>query len=100
MALQIPLSAIPSQTLAVTLGNQPAEIAVRALGAKLYFDLRNNNTPVVLTRLCQNRQRLLVDAVYQGFIGELMFIDLQGDSPPRYSGLGTRWVLWYLEAGE
>lgn len=100
MALQIPLSAVPSQTLAVTVGNQATEIAVRALGGKLYFDLRRNNVPVVLTRLCQNRQRLLLDSQYQGFVGDFMFIDLQGDAPPKYSGLGVRWVLWYLEAGE
>jgi len=100
MALQVPLSAVPSQTLAVTLAGQLSEIGVRLLGQKLYFDLRKSNAPVVTTRLIQNKQRLLLDAGYRGFVGDFVFIDLQGDAPSQFAGLGTRWVLWYLEAAD
>lgn len=96
----VPLIAAPSQTLAVVLAGQPAQIALRQNGAHLYFDLRLNGQDIVLTRICRNRQRLLIDAGYRGFVGDFAFVDLHGEDEPFYTGLGARFVLVYLEAGE
>lgn len=96
--IRVPLSAEPSQTLAVVLGGQACEIALRQNGANMYFDLKVNNEPVVLSRIVRNKQRLLLDAQYQGFIGDFLFWDFQGDTQPEYTQLGTRYALFYLEA--
>jgi hypothetical protein len=37
---------------------------------------------------------------YDGFSGNLYFIDLQGSDDPQYMGFGSRWVLVYLTAAE
>lgn len=94
--LVIPLDAVPSQTVNVTLANQPARISVRTIGTKLYFSLDG----IVTNRICRDRQRLLVDAQYQGFTGEFAFVDTQGVDDPVFTGLGARFQLVYYNAGE
>lgn len=98
--LRVPLQAVPNQTLAVTLARQVAQIALRQNGANLYFDLLIKNEYVVRTRICRDRQRLLLDAKYRGFIGDFAFVDTQGIDNPSYAGLGDRFQLIYLAAGE
>lgn len=99
--IQVPLSTIPSQSLSIRLGGQPCQISLRKNGDFLYFSLLVNNEPIVTYRMCQNRQRLLIDAKYKGFIGDFMFVDQSpADAPPEYTGLNTRWIFYYLNAGE
>lgn len=94
--LVVPLAAVPSQTVDVTLANQPAHITVRTIGTKLYFSLDG----VAVNRIARDRQRLLVDSQYRGFIGEFAFVDTQGESDPVFTGLGARYQLVYYGAGE
>lgn len=98
--LRIPLQPVPNQTLAVTLARQPAQIAVRQNGSSLYIDVSVNRNSVVRGRICRDRQRLLLDAGYRGFAGELAFVDTQGKDDPQWQGLGSRWVLFYLGSDE
>lgn len=98
--LRVPLSAQPNQTFSITLGGQPAQIAVRLIGTSLYFSLQNAAVPIVTTRICRNRQRLLLDSQYQPFVGDFFFQDTQGDTDPQYLGLDTRYVLYYMEASD
>lgn len=98
--LRIPLQSLPNQTLSVTLARQSAQMVVRQNGASLYFDLTSNRISIVRTRICRDRQRLLLDAKYRGFIGDFAFVDTRGMLDPQYYGLGTRFILYYLEAGE
>lgn len=104
MSQTIPTPAVPSSTLTINLAQQSCQIELRTLGldvdAHLYFSLSVAGTPIVTTRVCRNKQRLLLDAKYQGFQGDFAFIDTQGDADPVYTGLGTRWVLVYLLASE
>ena len=37
---------------------------------------------------------------YLGFVGDLMFSDTQGTSDPSSPGLGTRYLLMYIEASD
>lgn len=98
------MAAVPSQTMSINLGGQACQLELRTLGldadAALYFTLSVGATPIVKTRICRNVQRLLADAQYQGFQGDLMFIDTQGDTDPTYAGLGARYVLLYLLPAE
>lgn len=98
--MRVPLQPVPNQTLAVTLARQPAQIALRQNGDNVYFTLLLNGTPIVRTRIVRNQQRLLLDAGYRGFKGDFVFNDMQGTDDPVYTGLGSRFVLYYLAVGE
>lgn len=103
--LIVPLVPVPSQTLAIVLAQQNCQVALYTRGAHLYFDLSYNGIVVCRTRICRNVQRLLRDSAYHEFVGDFMFLDLHvadlidGDDPV-YTGLGSRFQLVYLEAGD
>lgn len=40
----------------------------------------------------------IVRNIYLGFVGELVFVDTQGQADPYYAGLGARWRLGWVEA--
>lgn len=92
----VPLKAVPSQTLAITLDGQLCKITVRTIGPFVYFSLEG----AAVTRLVRDRARILIDSKYRGFRGDFAFIDTQGLDDPAYTGLGDRWQLVYYNAGE
>jgi hypothetical protein len=98
--IRVPLAVTPNQTLAIVLGGQACQIALRQNGANMYFDLTVNNSAIVLSRICRNKQRLLLDVAYRGFVGDFLFNDTQGDTQPDYTGLDSRYLLYYVEAAD
>ncbi len=116
--LQIPLSAIPSQTLSIVLDGQSCQIAVYqkqpivdeyGVAAGLFFDLIVGGVPIINTARCLDRTPILQDRQYLGVVGEFMFLDTTATeggpptfngAPPYYTGLGTQFVLLYLEAAD
>jgi hypothetical protein len=113
---QINLSAVPSQTVNVVLAGQNCQIAiyqkqpvvdVYGVAAGLFLDLVVNNVPITTGVKCLDRARLLLDRQYLGVVGDFMFLDTTGTgppdfmgSPPDYTGLGSRFLLIYLEASD
>lgn len=108
---EIPLSPIPSQTLQIVLAGQNVQISVNSkngydftddtLSTQLqviFFDLTVNGVSITVGQNCLNLKRLLLNRQYLGVIGDFMFVDTQGVSDPEYAGLGSRWLLLYLEA--
>lgn len=95
----IPLTAVPSQTLTVVLSNQTCQITVYQRAQGLFCDLSVNNSPIILSVLCENLNRI-VRSVYLGFIGDLCFLDNEGSNDPDYTGLGSRFSLMYLEPAD
>ena len=95
----IPLQPTPSQVVTVSLANQACQIAVYQLSTGLFVDLSVNNALIIGGVLCENLNRI-VRSLYLGFIGDLCFIDNQGDADPVYTGLGSRFSLAYLEASD
>lgn len=93
----VPVAAVASQVLAVTLGAQPCRIDVYQKSTGLYLDLYVADRPVVVGVLCRDRNVVVIDA-YRGFTGDLTFYDTQGTSDPFYTGLGTRYQLVWLSA--
>lgn len=91
----VPLSAVPSQVLAVSLGDQPCRIDVYQKSTGLYLDLYVADRAIVIGVLCRDRNVLVVDT-YRGFTGDLTFYDTQGANDPSYEGLGDRWRLVWL----
>ena len=116
--LQVPLSAVPSQTLSIVLAGQSCQIAVYqkqpvtdeyGVAAGLFFDLSVGGVPIINAARCLDRTPILQDRQYLGFVGEFMFLDTlatQGGpptfngAPPYYLGLGSQFVLLYLEAAD
>lgn len=97
----IPLNATQSQTLTTTLNpgagftSQFARINVYQKFYGLFLDLLLDESYVAAGVICQNLNPMIRDA-NGAFIGELIFLDSQGNADPEYTGLGTRWSLLYL----
>ncbi|MCJ9707666.1 hypothetical protein LWS69_01285 [Bordetella hinzii] len=96
---RIPLRALPNQQCNVVLGGQNCQIDVYQKSTGLFLDLRVNNVPVALAVLCHDRVRLVRES-YSGFNGDLCFMDTMGNEDPSFEGLGTKFLLIYLEAAD
>lgn len=97
--ITIPLADVPSQALDIALGGQSCHIEIRTSSTGLYLDLYKSDVLMVGGSLCVNGVRLL-RAAYVPFVGDLMFIDTQGSDAPASPGLGSRFLLQYLEAAD
>lgn len=109
----VPLTNEPAQTLQIVLagqncaieidsydGSDPTDLALSTSTSWLGFSLTVSGASITTNATCLDRKRLLLNRQYLGFIGDFMFIDTQGVDDPQYAGLGTRWVLLYLEASD
>jgi len=111
----VPLQAVPAQLVNVTLGSQACAIKVYGKNISVavlpsggiptippvyedqnpvLLDLFVNDVLVIGGVLCLN-QNLIVRDSYLGFVGDLAFIDTQGNDDPQISGIGSRWLLTY-----
>jgi|ERR1019366_5071051 hypothetical protein len=96
----ISLQAVPNQTLTILLATQLTKLRIYTLlDGNLYMDVEVNAEAVVTGVLCRNSTVIVRDA-YHGFIGDLSFVDTQGNNDPVYSGLGSRYQLMYLSASD
>jgi hypothetical protein len=95
----LPTAAIPSQSMTAALAGQSCRINVYTKSTGLFCDLYVNDNLIVGGVICLNTVLIVRDA-YFGFVGDLAFFDLQGSTDPIYSGLGTRYILGYVEASE
>jgi hypothetical protein len=112
MSLGVPLSPVPSQTLAIVLDNQNCQISVYTLSTGMYFDLVVNGVTVATTRICVYSNlpaitRLLADEAYSGFVGDFFFYNAQPQATDddetalvEYTGLGSKFLFIYLEASD
>ena len=99
MMFSVPLISTASQQFSVVLAQQNCQITIYQKRSNLYFDLTVNDISIVRTRMCRNGVRV-IRQTYQGFIGDFMFVDTQKNDDPLYTGLGSRWLLIYLEASD
>ena len=97
--LIIPLKSVANQTTTTILGGQVVRIAIRQMTTGVYLTAWLDNVVIQSGILCLDRVRMM-DSNYDGFVGGFMFIDSQGNANPDYTGIGSRWNLYYLEAGE
>lgn len=94
----IPLVAVPSQTLSVQLGEQSCRINVRQRRTGIFVDLYVQDVAICEGVKAIDR-KYVVRAPYTGFVGDLFFVDMQGTDDPYFDGLGSRWQLaWDSEA--
>lgn len=97
MTLIVPLAAVPSQTVTVRLGDQPCALHVYQKSTGVFVDVYVNSALIIGGVAARNGARIVRDA-YLGFVGDLAFVDTQGTSDPQYAGLGSRWILAYVDA--
>ena len=65
----------------------------------MFLDLAVTGVPIAYAVQCKNMVSL-VPTAYLGFSGWMIFLDTQGSSDPIYTGLGSRFVLLYLDAAD
>jgi hypothetical protein len=97
--LIVPVQPVPNQTLSILLANQLCQITLKTRWFGLFVDVSVNDAPIVQGVICQNWNRI-VRSAYLGFVGDFAFWDTQGKSDPSYSGLGSRYLLYYLEKSD
>ena len=92
--LQIPLQPVPSQTTSVILGDQNCQIFVYQKPQGLFVDVNIDGVEAVTCVIARNLVSVMCRN-YEGFVGDLYFIDTQGTSDPDSTGLGSRFQLVY-----
>lgn len=97
--LEIPLRAVPGQMMLVVLGGQSCYLKILHRRGRMYCGLTIEREPVFDGMLVRDRLPLKQSRC-QKFAGNLVFIDLEGDSDPQWEGLGTRYRLVYLSEDE
>lgn len=95
----IPIADRYAQSFKVTLAGQVCTVSLYQKSTGLYMDLLVNNAVLCTGVVCENLNRV-VRMPYTGFVGDLLFYDTQGGSDPSSPGLGSRYVLCYLEAAD
>lgn len=101
---EIPLRATGNQTLQVVLEGQNCSLRLytRSLSdgvETLFCDLSIDQEPVFYGCPCLDGLPMPLYA-WLGMTGQLVFIDMEGDEAPRWSGLGSRWKLLYMSPAE
>ena len=97
--LTVPTLAVPSQTLRATLGGQDCGVHLYARSTGLFCDVSLGGA-LVIGGVPVLHANLIVRSAYLGFVGDLAVYDTQGSADPVWTGLGTRWLLVYVEAAD
>jgi hypothetical protein len=91
----VPLQAVPNQTLQIQLNGQICTLEIYQTDYELAINVYVAGALIIGGVICQNLNRI-IRSLYLGFSGDLSFLDTQGTSDPVYTGLGSRWLLYYL----
>ena len=95
----IPLEPEKSQAISVSLAGQQCRIRLVQRASFIYMDLEVNGVPLLQGVPCLYGNKI-VRYSYLGFLGDLVFIDSEGQSDPSWEGLGGRYSLYYIEESE
>ena len=100
MAQTIPIQAVPNQIVLCVLGGQNCQINIYLRAGSIFVDLNSNGVDMCIGCLALNAVPLDACNSYDGFQGNLYFIDTQGFDDPQYTGFNSRWMMVYLDAEE
>ncbi|EIL3223772.1 hypothetical protein LLV40_004633 [Escherichia coli] len=97
----ITVSVLPSksQSISVSLAGQQCNIKLVQRQSFMYMDLTVNEVPIMRGVPCLYGNKM-VRYSHLGFKGDLIFIDNDGESDPQWEGLGSRYLLYYIEENE
>ena len=97
--LVVPVQPLPNQTLQTQLNGQACTLNVYQQTYGLFVDLYVGATLIVGGVIAENLNRI-VRSLYLGFSGDFVFLDTQGTADPVYTGLGSRFLLVYLDPSD
>lgn len=97
--LIVPVQPVANQTFQVQLGGQACTLNIRQLAYGLFMDVIVNSAAIISGVVCENLNRIVRNS-YLGFTGDFVFLDTQGETDPVYTGLGSQYLLVYLEEGD
>ena len=98
--LTVPIKPVPNQTVTVQLGGQNCQLNIYQQLYGLFMDVYVNNTLIIGGVICENVNRIVRNS-YLGFIGDFVFVDTTNEAfDPDYTGLGSRYLLVYLEQAD
>lgn len=97
--MQIPIQTDENQIVKTVLDGQNVQILLQQKPRGIFVDVNVNGVDVSTSVMALNEVPL-VSRDNHGFIGNLVFIDLEGNSDPYYTGLGDRFNLCYLTGEE
>lgn len=95
----IPLQPVPTQATKVVLGGQNVQLLIYQKPQGVFVDINADGVDIVVGVIARDAVPLMCRK-YLGFVGNLLFVDTQGNSDPSYDGLGSRFSLVYLTADE
>ncbi len=103
--LQVPLADVPAQSLNIALDGQNVSLNVYTVTGddgitRIFLDVLLAGVAIRTCLCCFNLARLMPNCQYAGFVGDFVFVDTQGTSDPNSPGLGSRYLLEYLEASD
>lgn len=100
----VPLQAIPAQHILTTLdGGQLVQLKLYTRRYGMFMDVYVNGVLEIGAVICQNLNRIIRSQYLNksvDFAGDFLFFDMQGNSDPVYTGLGTRFQLYYVTDAE
>lgn len=96
---EIPVQIIPSQTVRAVLDGQDCRIKIYTKDQGCFVDVSADGVDVAIGTICRNAVPLVCRR-YSGFQGNILFLDLQGDTDPVYTGFSSRYKLLYLTEAE
>ena len=102
--LLIPTQPLASQTINALISNQATTLNIYQKGNNpaswaLFMDVLVNDALLLGGVICQNLNVIIRDA-YFGYQGDFAWFDTQGVTDPVYTGLGTRYQLWWFAPSE
>lgn len=94
--LMVPLQPLPSQEVTVILNNQSCRLKVYQKSTGMFIDVYVNDVLIIGGVICEDLT-LIVRSIYLPFSGDLAFADVTGArSDPYYTGIGSKYYLFYL----
>ncbi|WP_455722213.1 phage baseplate plug family protein [Xenorhabdus bovienii] len=84
MIVNITISSTPNQTTSFSIGTDLIELTLETRLENIFATVKQNGEYLVCNRICRNLTYIC---------RWLVFIDIEGNTDPEYSGLGSRYKL-------
>lgn len=95
----ITLSPVKNQIISLSLGENNCTLKLVQRESALYIDVSVDGEVVTQGVPCLYANRI-IRYRWLGFPGDLFFMDTEGQNDPRWDGLGSRYLLFWLEESD
>lgn len=99
MTVELPLISSPNRTFKVLLDGQECTIKLYQKGSRMFMDLTVNSTIVCTGAICLDLVPV-IQVAQSTFSGNIVFVDILGDTPPQYTGLNSQYFAVYYTDDE